>query len=759
MDEEAAARPRFKSGVEPIIDSDDGLFLIAEGRQAWMPDPIYAALAPMLDGVHEVEAIFEGLSETYPAEQVFAALDHLRTSGYLAEDAAPAARPTRAFWEHLGESPSVAQSRLARARVSTVAFGDVEVGTLTEMLGRNGVPVGPEGEFTVAITDDYLRPELATWNARSLASGEAWLLVKPVGMETWIGPLLVPGRTACWECLAQRLRGHRKLEGYIARRKGTDFPVGAPAASIASTEHAALAEATTAITRWIGSGGQSMLLDRVVSTNVLTLERLRHTLTRRPQCPSCGVPEPHDGLIPRPVRLRRRPRVHAADGGHRVCEPREVIDRLDRHVSPITGIVSSLVPGERTRGASEGGVPLTPTFAADHNFSDMYDDRFFLREGMRRRSGGKGKSTEQARASALAESLERYCGVFDGTEPRIRASFADLGEAAIHPNACMGFSDRQYAERESHNRRGHKAHWVPEPFREDVEIEWTPLWSLSADRTRYLPTSFCYFGYRSPDPLFARADSNGCAAGSVPEEAVLQGLLELVERDAVALWWYNRLRRPAVDLESADDPYVSGLRHHYSELRRELWALDVTSDFGVPTFAAISKRVDTPEEDIIYGFGAHLDPSVALVRAVTELNQSLEAVPTATGPESTRTYRGGQDAVSWWRTVRTADAAYLVPDPEAAPRRLQDFKNVASDDLHQDILLCGRIAATRGIEILVLDQTRPDVGLPVVRVVAPGLRHFWARFGPGRLYDVPLREGWLSRSLEEADLNPFVVQF
>jgi bacteriocin biosynthesis cyclodehydratase domain-containing protein len=759
MDEEATARPRFKSGVEPIIDSDDGLFLFAEGQQAWMPDPIYTALAPMLDGAHEVEAIFEGLSETYPAEQVFAALDYLRTGGYLAEDAVPAARSTTAFWEYAGVSPSVARSRVASARISTAAFGDVEIGNLTAMLGDNGLRVASEGEFTVVVTDDYLRPELATWNARSLTSGKAWLLVKPVGMEIWLGPLFVPGRTACWECLAQRLRGHRKLERYLARRRGTDLPIGAPAASIASTEHSALAEATTEITRWIGSGGQSTLLDRVVSTNVLTLERRRHTLSRRPQCPSCGVAEPSNSLIPQPLRLHCRPKVHASDGGHRASEARAVLEVLDRHVSPITGIVSTLVPGERTDGTSDGGRLLTPTFAADHNFSDMHDDRFFLREGMRRRSGGKGKSPEQARASALAESLERYCGVFDGTEPRIRASFASLGDAAIHPNACMGYSDRQYAERDSNNRRGYKAHWVPEPFREDAEIEWTPLWSLSAERTRYLPTSFCYFGYGSPDPLFARADSNGCAAGSVPEEAVLQGLLELAERDAVAIWWYNRLKRPAVDLESADDSYVSALRRHYGELRRELWALDVTSDFGVPTCAAISRRVDTAEEDIIYGFGAHLDPSVALVRALTELNQSLEAVPTATGSESTRTYRGGQDAVRWWRTVRIAEATYLVPDPEAPPRRLQDFKNVASDDLHQDILLCTGMAAAKGIEILVLDQTRPDVGLPVVRVVAPGLRHFWARFGPGRLYDVPVREGWLSRSLEESELNPFVVQF
>jgi oxazoline/thiazoline synthase len=239
---------------------------------------------------------------------------------------------------------------------------------------------------------------------------------------------------------------------------------------------------------------------------------------------------------------------------------------------------------------------------------------------------------------------------------------------------------------------------------------------------------------------------------------VLQGLLELIERDAVALWWYNRLRRQAMDLETVDDAYVSALMRHYGELRRELWALDITSDIGVPTFVAISKRVDKAEEDIIYGFGAHLDPTVAVTRALTELNQALEAVPTVGGPEPTRTYLGSQDAVRWWRTVTTSSAGYLMPDPGAGPRGLRDFENLASDDLLQDISTCKELAAKRGIDVLVLDQTRPDVAFPVVRVVAPGLRHFWARFGPGRLYDVPLREGWLSRSLDEDELNPFNVQ-
>jgi len=70
------------------------------------------------------------------------------------------------------------------------------------------------------------------------------------------------------------------------------------------------------------------------------------------------------------------------------------------------------------------------------------------------------------------------------------------------------------------------------------------------------------------------------------------------------------------------------------------------------------------------------------------------------------------------------------------------------------VLACVEAARRRGIEVLVLDQTRPDVGLPVVRVIMPGMRHFWARLAPGRLYDVPVALGWLPAALSEEQLNP-----
>ncbi len=82
---------------------------------------------------------------------------------------------------------------------------------------------------------------------------------------------------------------------------------------------------------------------------------------------------------------------------------------------------------------------------------------------------------------------------------------------------------------------------------------------------------------------------------------------ELVERDHVAIWWYSRLQRPKVDLESFEDEYTNLLIAHYRSIGREVWAIDLTMDLNIPVFAAISRRIDRPEEDIILGFGAHFD--------------------------------------------------------------------------------------------------------------------------------------------------------
>jgi ribosomal protein S12 methylthiotransferase accessory factor len=82
------------------------------------------------------------------------------------------------------------------------------------------------------------------------------------------------------------------------------------------------------------------------------------------------------------------------------------------------------------------------------------------------------------------------------------------------------------------------------------------------------------------------------------------------------------------------------------------------------------------------------------------------------------------------------------------------FEYRPTDDLKEDVEACEGRVRERGLEMLVLDQTRSEIGMPVVKVIVPGLRHFWPRFAPGRLYDMPVTLGWRSAPLSEAELNP-----
>jgi thiazole/oxazole-forming peptide maturase SagD family component len=280
-------------------------------------------------------------------------------------------------------------------------------------------------------------------------------------------------------------------------------------------------------------------------------------------------------------------------------------------------------------------------------------------------------------------------------------------------------------------------------------VEWTPVWSLSERRAKYLPTGLLYLRYHANrETATTIGDSNGNAAGNTIEEAILQGFLELVERDSTALWWYNRLRRPPIDLDSIGTGWLPDLRREYERRGRELWVLDLTSDLGIPVFAAVSRRVDAGPETILVGLGAHLDAQVAATRALTELNQMLASVD---APEVGQSAREGVS--SWLLEARLSEQAYLAPSTEP-PRSLRTFAHPEVRDLGDAVTWCQALVHRHGLEMLVLDQTRPDVEIPVVKVIVPGLRHFRARFAPGRLYDVPVALGWIAQPVPEREMNP-----
>lgn len=112
----------------------------------------------------------------------------------------------------------------------------------------------------------------------------------------------------------------------------------------------------------------------------------------------------------------------------------------------------------------------------------------------------------------------------------------------------------------------------------------------------------------------------------------------------------------------------------------------------------------------------------------------------------------------WFTHASITNQPYLAPS-QAPAKQAADYTQQWSDDIHQDVLNCVEIVSKVGLEMLVLNQTRPDIGLPVVKVVVPGLRHFWSRFGAGRLYDVPVKLGWLSAPLAEEQMNPMPMVF
>ncbi|WP_437935711.1 YcaO-like family protein [Sorangium sp. So ce341] len=214
-------------------------------------------------------------------------------------------------------------------------------------------------------------------------------------------------------------------------------------------------------------------------------------------------------------------------------------------------------------------------------------------------------------------------------------------------------------------------------------------------------------------------------------------LLELVERDAAAVWWYNRLSRPAIDLDGFADPYFVALQADYARLGWAVWVLDLTHDLGIPTCVALAHE---PRADrFALGFGCHLDPRLAVQRSLTELNQLFDPGGARRAP---------------WDIERLPDRAYLFPSPDLPRVAAERLPRLGGADLRGDIHECMRRLDEAGLELVVVDKTRPDIGLPVVQVIVPGLRHFWPRFGPGRLYQVPCALGWLPGPLEEGELSP-----
>jgi ribosomal protein S12 methylthiotransferase accessory factor len=752
----ALAEPRlgFKPHLRVEVVPGDAVYLFSETRVTALRGDRVMTLAPLLDGTRGATRVLEDAGDT-PDGQSGRILARLSEAGLLCERdgaADPASLAQQAYWELAGMNGAQAATRVAASTVQAFAVGTSGLGLLRDALTCAGLRLAGAGrpggaDLAVVLCDDYLNPELALVDAAQRAAGRPWMPVKACGTGFWIGPVFRPGDGACLACLADKLWRNRPVDAHVQHVLERPGPVSRPPSVLPSAGAVAAHLAAVEAAKWLAGHrdpGQRML--RILDS--LTLGSSRHPVPRRPQCPGCGDPAMVARRVRQPVVLSGRPKADTTGGGHRALTPQQVMDRYGHLVDPVTGLVREIRRDSR-------GPEFLNCFHAGHNPVAGPHSSGALRVGLRSTSSGKGITGLHARVSALCEALERHSGHLQGDEPRVRARYRDLGpEAAVHPDSVQLFAERQFAGRQRWNAEHGPVHQVCDPFDETDETDWTPAWSLTAGRHRLVPTSLLYYNVpQAAGRRYCWANSNGAAAGGSPEDAVLHGLLELVERDAVALWWYNRTRQPGVDLEAFADPWNTELRDVYARLRREVWALDLTSDLGIPVVAAVSRRTDGPLEDIVLGFGAHFDRRVALRRALTELNQMLPPVAdvstSGTGYGCT-----DPDVLRWWRTATAENQPYLLPDPERPSVSPERGTAVPGGDLRDDLRTAEDIVRRAGLEMLVLDQTRPDVGLPVMKVLVPGLRPHWARFAPGRLFDVPVRLGRLATPTAYEALNP-----
>ncbi|HAA15660.1 MAG TPA: adenylate cyclase [Cytophagales bacterium] len=734
--------------VVPI--SDTQVMLTSETDGQILEHPIAVKfLAQLAEGPFKLSDWYaDGLSDV-PIGEAMVVLHQLEQEGFITQQPGRFSPEQEAYWKSLGYNVVELAERLKSFSLEIKSLDGVNADHWALACQQTGMEVQAEGDLTLVIAADYQDPQLAVLNQEFLAAKRPWLLIKPTGTEVWIGPLFDPRHedSACWECLNHRLRLHDHKGKYYRGQIGKDQRLPRPHVHHPMSEQMATSVTMHLVVDYLLQPANSEIKNGLVSIDMRDGKREHHALVKRPQCTACG-----DAAIlsapPKPPILSSPQQLKNRQGGYRSVAAEETLAQYQHHVSAITGIAPYL--------EKYNPLPGSPVhnYGSGRNMAMQSTSLFWLNMHLRSANGGKGKTEIQGKVGALCEAIERYSLMYKGTGYTKKGTLNTI-EDALHPNELMLFSEYQFDHRDAANLEGYKFYaLIPRRIGEDEEVEWTPVYSLTQKKFKYLPTAFCYAQYPAGDEkhLFSYPDSNGCAAGNTLEEAILQGYLELIERDAAAIWFYNRIPRPTVDLASLDNPYLEEVQAYYKEIDRTLYVLDLTTDFGVPVFVAVTHNLKEGPDEILYAFGAHVEAAIALERAIIEVNQLLPIVKTKEGGYLTK----DPDFVSWLTEVRIEDAPYLAPNGELK-QFPEDYPALCPPTISDAVQCCIQAADQIGLETLVLDLTQPDIGLPVAKVMVPGMRHFWRRTAPGRLYEVPVKLGWLAQPYREEELNPLSI--
>jgi len=370
-------------------------------------------------------------------------------------------------------------------------------------------------------------------------------------------------------------------------------------------------------------------------------------------------------------------------GTHRTIDPAETLMRVRPHMGRM-GITRI---GNIT-GLDRIGIPVAIAVRPNSRSVSV--------------SQGKGLELPQAMASALMEACEGFHAEEIG--PLRIAAHRDLVavETVVEPaSLCSG--GRAFDARRP--------------------ISWIQGFDLLNREPCWIPAEIVHTDYtvEQPDAFFV-CGSNGLASGNHLVEAINAALYEVVERDALALWIAKPLLarvRCLLDLPTVDDPGCHGLLTKFEAARIAVRVWNITTDLRIPAFLCEIRDLvagDPRQPRRFHGSGCHADRAIALSRALTEAAQSrltyIAGVRDDLSPEEYAEAPGAE----------IGDALLDALAREIEPVSLRDVPSFASDNLTDDLRWAlGRLQAAGIGRAVAVDLTRPEFGIPVARLVIPGL--------------------------------------
>ena len=318
-------------------------------------------------------------------------------------------------------------------------------------------------------------------------------------------------------------------------------------------------------------------------------------------------------------------------------------------------------------------------------------------------SQGKGRTLDHAKASAVMEAIEIWHAEhFD--KPVFFASAADL--LARHKFVDLDQLPSTRGRIPTHTER---LHWVKAVELNSEQEMLVPLEMVHADYTHPLPPGVGCFP----------SSTNGLAAGNHILEAICHGICEVIERDALSVWHHASFKSQQATrlaLGSIDDTFVIGVLQDFWNAGLECCVWDVTSDLGVATFLCIVREPGAESDHLGLGSGTHPDRAVALQRALNEAAQTR--LNYITGAREDLTIE--EYSMFGRRQKSEAFSELFVDGPknhqfDQAPTRV-------NDNLKADLNWLQINLRRAGIEqVAVVDLTREEFKIPVVRVIIPGL--------------------------------------